>query len=200
MRASAPPSAAEYGLGQMRTTGSAVPAAMTPPQKGVFHSPRVMSAAARGRPGEDEGGERQEGDDLAAAQERAPEPQEGDAAVGDENPRAPDQPGSVVRPDEDVVEALGALEVEHEEGRRREKEEERQGRRGDAEQRDRRQATAEHRDRRDQERAGGDRFREEIRRDPPPPRPRRVRHVVDGTGERAVPRVGLDRGDRKSVV
>src|SRR2546422_7916120 len=47
MRASAPPSAAEYGLGQMRTTGSAVPAAMTPPQKGVFHAPRVMSAAAR---------------------------------------------------------------------------------------------------------------------------------------------------------
>src|SRR2546422_8136091 len=135
--------------------------------------PEEEGAVARRRPGEDEGGEGQEGDDLAAAQERAPEPQEGDAAVGDENPRAPDQPGSVVRPDEDVVEALGALEVEHEEGRRREKEEERQGRRGDAEQRDRRQATAEHRDRRDQERAGGDRFREEIRRDPPPPRPRR---------------------------
>src|SRR2546427_2961 len=124
MRASAPPSAAEYGLGQMRTTASAVPAAMTPPHKGFSHANRD------------------------AAQERAPEPQEGDAAVGDENPRAPDQPGSVVRPDEDVVEALGTLEVEHEEGRRREEEEERQGRRGDAQQRDRRQATAAHRDRR----------------------------------------------------
>src|SRR3989449_6637647 len=57
------------------------------PEVAPLRLPEEEGAVARRRPGEDEGRERQEADDLAAAQERAPEPQEGDAAVGDEYPR-----------------------------------------------------------------------------------------------------------------
>src|SRR5439155_22098448 len=64
----------------------------------------------------------------------------------------------------------------------------------------RRGAAAEHRDGRDQERAGGDGLRPQIRRDLPSPRPRQVRHVVDGTGERAVTLVLLDSGDHPHEV
>src|SRR2546427_189397 len=150
MRASAPPSAAEYGLGQMRTTGSAVPAAMTPPQKGVFHAPRVMSAAARAA-------SRFAWGTRSSAKTTSPWPRSAAAPVGEGTPRAPARPGRGVRPAEDVVEALGALGAEQEEGRGGEGEGGRGGGRGDAERGDRGGAPAEHRDRRDQERAGGDR-------------------------------------------
>src|SRR5437899_2590752 len=160
MRASAPPSAAEYGLGQMRTTGSAVPAAMTPPQKGVFHAPRVMSAAARAA-------SRFAWGTRSSAKTTSPWPRSA-AAITTLSIHRPPRSTPLTKPTM-RSEALPAT-------------------------------TAAQRERRDQERAGGERFREEIRRDPPPPRPRRVRHVVDGTGERAVPRVGLDRGDHPHEV
>ena len=117
---------------------------------------------------------------------RGGEPCNGHRAVGHQDPRAPHEPRPAVALEQDVVEAVGALEVEDQQSRRQREEQERDERRHDAEQKARRRRAEQRGEGRDHQRSRRDRLRPQVRRDLPAPRARHVRHVVDGTAQRGI--------------
>ena len=121
--------------------------------------------------------------ETGRARMRTGEPSGADESIGHQDPGPPHEPRRAVAPEEDVVEAVGALEIEDEQAGRERQEEQRDDRRHDADQKARGGDAQQRGESRDQHHAGRDRLRPQVRRDLPAPRTRDVRCVIHRTAQ-----------------
>ena len=155
-------------------------------------------AVARGGRGHRRGGPGQELERQQVRHHAREQPEGAEQPGREQDEAAQHQPGAQVRLEDQIEEALRALQIEHQQQAGQQQEREPDPRHREPDQRIGGQQARREAERGDQERARRDRLRPQVRGDLPPPRPLGVRDVIDRARQREQIHSIRHRGGRRA--